>query len=138
MLANPDFMNEFDPAVYIELDAEGGQQRSDFMSGNFAWRQSVCLFLLDFVICEVRLTLSGLFKDIIYEEDPVNNDSCMFVLIVLGSDKTTVSVGTGDIEYHPLYFSLGPLHNSVRRAHRNTLIPIGFLAIPKSMYLISY
>ena len=44
----------------------------------------------------------------------MNNDGCMFVPIVLGSDKTTVSVGTGDIEYHPLYFSLGPFHNSIR------------------------
>ena len=138
MLANSDFAKEFDPAPYVELDAEGGRRRSDFMSGNFAWRQSVCLFLLDFVVCEVRLTSSGLPKDVIYEEDPVNNDGCMFVPIVLGSDKTTVSVGTGDIEYHPLYFSLGPLHNGVRRAHRNALIPIGFLAIPKSMYLVSY
>ena len=85
------------------------------MSGNFAWRQSVCLFLLNFVICEVRLTLSELPKDIIYKDsDPVNSDGCMFFPIVLGSDKTTVSVGTGDIEYHPLYFSLGPFHNSVR------------------------
>jgi hypothetical protein len=62
----------------------------------------------------------------------VNNDRCMFIPIVLGSDKTTVSVGTGDIEYHPLYFSLSPFHNSVRQAHWNALIPIGFLAILKS------
>jgi len=57
----------------------------------------------------------------------------MFVPIILGSDKTTVTVGTGDIEYHPLYFSTGFVRNPVRRAHRNALIPIGFLAIPKSM-----
>ena len=50
----------------------------------------------------------------------------------------TVSVGTGDIEYHPLYFSLGPLHNGVRQAHQNALIPIGFLAIPKSIYINIY
>jgi hypothetical protein len=57
----------------------------------------------------------------------------MFMPIILGSDKTTVTIGTGDIEYHPLYFSTGFVRNPVRRAHRNTLIPIGFLAIPKSM-----
>lgn len=56
----------------------------------------------------------------------------MFVAIVLGSDKTTVTVGTGDIEYHPLYLSIGTVRNPVRRAHRNAVIPIGFLAIPKS------
>ena len=68
-----------------------------------------------FVICEVRLTLSELPKDVIYEDsDPVDNDGCMFIPIMLGSDKMTVSVSTGDIEYHTLYFSLGPFHNSVR------------------------
>ena len=41
MLANSDFAKEFDPAPYVELDANGGRRRSDFMSGNFAWRQSV-------------------------------------------------------------------------------------------------
>jgi hypothetical protein len=56
----------------------------------------------------------------------------MFVPIILGSDKTTVTVGTGDIEYHPLYLSIGNVRNPVRRAHRNAVIPIGFLAIPKS------
>jgi len=66
----------------------------------------------------------------------VDNEGCMFVSIVMGSDKTTVSVGTGDIEYHPLYFSIGNVHNNVRRAHWNALIPIGFLAIPKSTYLL--
>ncbi|KAF8955385.1 hypothetical protein BDZ97DRAFT_1907688 [Flammula alnicola] len=70
-------------------------------------------------------------QDMIYEEDPVNNDGAMYVPIILGSDKTTVSVGTGDIEYHPLYLSIGTVHNSVHRAHRNAVVLIGFLAIPK-------
>ncbi|KAI0314791.1 hypothetical protein OF83DRAFT_1165069 [Amylostereum chailletii] len=56
----------------------------------------------------------------------------MYVAIITGSDKTTVSVATGHVEYHPLYLSIGNVHNSVRRAHRNAVIPIGFLAIPKS------
>jgi len=56
----------------------------------------------------------------------------MFVPIILGSDKTTVSVGTGDNAYYPLYASIGNVHNNVRRAHRNALTLIGFLAIPKS------
>ena len=57
----------------------------------------------------------------------------MFISIILGSDKTTVTIGTGDIEYHPFYFSIGNVQNPVRHVHRNALIPIGFLAIPKSM-----
>jgi hypothetical protein len=55
----------------------------------------------------------------------------MLCPIILGSDKTTVSVATGNVEYHPLYLSIGNVHNAVRRAHRNAVIPIGFLAIPK-------
>ena len=60
----------------------------------------------------------------------------MFVAIILGSDKTTVTIGTGDIEYHLLYFSTGNVRNSVRRAHRNAVIPIAFLAIPKSKWFL--
>ena len=40
---------------------------------------------------------------------------------------------TGNVEYHPIYLSIGNVHNSIRRAHRNAVVPIGFLAIPKSM-----
>jgi hypothetical protein len=61
----------------------------------------------------------------------------MFVPIILGSDKTTVSVGTGHNEYYPLYASIGNVHNNVRRAHRNAVALIGFLAIPKGMFFSS-
>lgn len=56
----------------------------------------------------------------------------MFVPIVLGSDKTTVSVATGQNEYYPLYASIGNVQNHVRRAHRNAVSVVGFLAIPMS------
>lgn len=58
----------------------------------------------------------------------------MFVPIILGSDKTTVSVATGQNDYYPLYLSIGNVHNNVRRAHRDAVVVIGFLAIPKSTY----
>ena len=61
----------------------------------------------------------------------------MFVPIILGSDKTTVSVGTGHTEYYPLYGSIGNIHNNVRRAHRNGVVLLGFLAIPKSKLMFS-
>ncbi|KAG2352463.1 hypothetical protein BDR07DRAFT_1384244 [Suillus spraguei] len=54
-----------------------------------------------------------------------------YVGIILGSDKTMVSVATGNVEYHLLYLSIGNPHNGVRHAHRNVVTPIGFLAIPK-------
>jgi len=55
----------------------------------------------------------------------------MFVPIILGSDKTTVSVATGHNEYYPLYISIGNVYNIVRRAHRNAVVLVAFLAIPK-------
>jgi hypothetical protein len=61
-----------------------------------------------------------------------------FVPIILGSDKTTVSVGTGNNEYYPLYLSIGNVRNNVRRAHRDALCLVGFLAIPKSKSLTPF
>ena len=54
----------------------------------------------------------------------------MLVPIILGADKTTVSVATGNQEFHPLYMSLGNIHNDMRRAHRDSVVPLAFLAIP--------
>lgn len=67
-------------------------------------------------------------------EDPSTHGS-MFVPIILGSDKTTVSVATGQNEYYPIYISNGVVHNSVRRAHKNAVSLLAFLAIPKSTYV---
>jgi Plavaka transposase len=37
----------------------------------------------------------------------------MFVLVILGSDKTTVSVATGQNEFHPIYLSIGNIWNNI-------------------------
>ena len=71
-------------------------------------------------------------QDII-AEDPETHGS-MFVPIILGSDKTTVSVATGQNDYYPLYLSIGNIRNNVRRAHRNGVVLLGFLAVPKSRF----
>jgi hypothetical protein len=55
----------------------------------------------------------------------------MLFQTVQGADKTCVSVATGQTEYHPFYFSAGNLHNDMRRAHREGVLPIAFLSIPK-------
>ena len=60
------------------------------------------------------------------------NYSAAFCPVILGSDKTTVSVATGQNEYYLLYLSNGVVYNNVCRAHRNALTLIAFLAIPKS------
>jgi hypothetical protein len=55
----------------------------------------------------------------------------MFAPVILGSDKTTVSVATGQNDFYPLYLSLGNVHNCVRCVHCNAISLIAFLAIPK-------
>ena len=54
-----------------------------------------------------------------------------FIPIIIGSDKTTTSVATGQHEYHPVYLSVGNVQNRIRRAHKDALVLIGFLPIPK-------
>ncbi|KAF9648905.1 hypothetical protein BDM02DRAFT_3235661, partial [Thelephora ganbajun] len=79
----------------------------NMMSGDWAWQQS----------------------DMI-SSDPSTYGS-MLVPIILGSDKTMVSVVTGQNEYYPLYLSVGNVQNHMRRAHKNALVVISFLPILK-------
>ncbi len=58
----------------------------------------------------------------------------MFVPFILGNDKTTVSVATGQNDFYPVYLSIGNVHNNVRRAHRNAVSVVAFLAIPQSTF----
>ena len=108
ILANRDFHGEFDYAPFREFDMMKRRRWRDFMSGDWAWKEA----------------------DII-SQDPATHGA-MLVPVVLGSDKTTVSVATGQNEYYPLYLSIGNVRNNVRRAHRNAVVVLGFLAIPKS------
>ncbi|KAG2355217.1 hypothetical protein BDR07DRAFT_1453834 [Suillus spraguei] len=112
ILANPDYKDEIDYVPFREYDASDSTRRwKDFMSGDWAWQQADTI-----------------------SKDPETHGSSL-VPIILGSDKTTVSVGTGNNEYYPLYASIGNVRNNVRRAHRDALVIIGFLAIPKSISL---
>ena len=58
----------------------------------------------------------------------------MFVPIILGSDKTTVSVATGQNEYYPVYISIGNVHNRVRLSQSGAVALLGFLPIAKGGY----
>ncbi|KAN0086206.1 hypothetical protein V8E55_007340 [Tylopilus felleus] len=100
-LANPELAEKMD----YQPDERHFQ---DFMGGDWAWDQA----------------------DII-SRDHADTEGAMFVPVILGSDKTTVSVATGQHDYYPLYLSIGNLHNSARRSHRNGVALIGFLATPK-------
>lgn len=46
LLSNPDFDGEFDYAPYQEYDDAGTHRYQHFMSGNWAWRQAVCLYFI--------------------------------------------------------------------------------------------
>ncbi|KAF8551067.1 hypothetical protein OG21DRAFT_1478282 [Imleria badia] len=108
ILDNPDLSTEMDYCLYCEFSlATDERQWCDFMSGDWAWNQ----------------------VDII-AQDPTTHGS-VFVPVILGSDKTTVSVVTGQNDFYPLYLSVGNVHNNVQRAHRNALVLVGFLAMPK-------
>ncbi|EIW78819.1 hypothetical protein CONPUDRAFT_60102, partial [Coniophora puteana RWD-64-598 SS2] len=108
MLANPDFKDSMVYSPYRDFDTSGSRQWEDMFSGDWVWNQADTI-----------------------AEDPTTAGST-FVPIILGSDKTTVSVATGHTEYYPLYLSIGNVHNTVRRAHRNAVALIGFLSIPKT------
>ncbi|KAF9553011.1 hypothetical protein CPC08DRAFT_646180, partial [Agrocybe pediades] len=107
-LGNRDFASEMDFSPKQVFDECGSRRYCDFMSGEWAWRQAD----------EIA-------------QDPQNHGAT-FCPIILGSDKTTVSVATGQNEYYPLYISNGLVHNNVRRAHRNAVTLLAFLAIPKT------
>ena len=68
--------------------------------------------------------------------DP-NTHGAMLVPVISGADKTTVSVATGQNDYHPFYFSLGNFQNPIRRSHCDAVLPAAFLAIPKGMSAIA-
>ncbi|KAF8257336.1 hypothetical protein EI94DRAFT_1774510 [Lactarius quietus] len=110
LLANQDFDGEFDYMLFQEFDTWKRRCWWDFMSGDWAWKEA----------------------DII-ANDP-DTHGLLLVPIILGSDKTTVSIATGQNEYYPLYLSIGNVHNNVRHAHRNAVVLLGLLAIPKSKF----
>ncbi|KIJ16151.1 hypothetical protein PAXINDRAFT_32952, partial [Paxillus involutus ATCC 200175] len=104
-ISNPEFKGHID---YAPRQVFGDRHQcvwSDFMSGNWAWKEC-----------------NELAKD-------PDNHGAMFVPIIMGSDKTTVSVATGNNEYYPLYVSNGNIHNSMRRGHGAAVSLVGFLAI---------
>ncbi|KAG1906586.1 uncharacterized protein F5891DRAFT_1125454 [Suillus fuscotomentosus] len=100
MLGNPDFKNGIDYAPYREWKGTGDsatRQWRNVMSGDWAWDQADNI-----------------------AKDPATH-GLMFVPVILRSDKTTVSVATGQNDYYLLYASIGNVHNNVRCAHGNTV-----------------
>ncbi|KAH9012097.1 hypothetical protein EDB85DRAFT_1877923, partial [Lactarius pseudohatsudake] len=110
MLMNPDYEGGMDFGPYYVFDKDGTRLYEHMMSGNWAWEQAT----------EIA-------------QDPKTHGSA-FVPIILGSDKITVSVATGQTDYYPLYLSIGNLHNNLRWSHCGGVTLAGFLVIAQSEY----
>ncbi|KAI1789248.1 hypothetical protein LXA43DRAFT_1155148, partial [Ganoderma leucocontextum] len=112
LASSPDFNGRFDYVPYEEFTGPNCRQVSNLMSGRWAYKQA----------------------DTIAADPTIDSNGAMLISIVLGADKTTVSVATGNQEFHPLYMSLGNIHNNMRRAHRDSVVPLAFLAIPTTAH----
>ncbi|KAF9526776.1 hypothetical protein CPB83DRAFT_870277 [Crepidotus variabilis] len=107
-LSSSEFDGVIDYSTYEEFTPNGERVYTNIMSGEWACQQAD-------KIAEDRATHGS-----------------MFVPLLSGSDKTTVSVATGHQEYHPFCTSLGNITNTARRAQRNGVVPVAFLPIPKA------
>ncbi|KAH9032556.1 hypothetical protein EDB84DRAFT_1561952 [Lactarius hengduanensis] len=112
-LASKEFDGKFKYTPYEEYDKKGSRVYSNLMSGSWAFREA----------------------DTISQDKKTHGS--MFVPVIAGSDKTTVSVATGHQEYHPVYVSLGNIVNTARCGHGNGVVPVAFLPIPKTYLHIS-
>ncbi|KAK1235839.1 hypothetical protein PQX77_000929 [Marasmius sp. AFHP31] len=109
-LSNPDFSGELETTPYQAYSATGNlRQYRNFMSGNWAMREA----------------------DQIIKDHP-DAEGSMLCPIIIGSDKTTVSVATGQNDYYPAYLSNGNITNNARRSHKGGVSLFMFLAIPKT------
>ena len=115
---------------YQQFRGDGSRVWSNLMSADWAAKQAVSAFYLKMFHLSFKFSCLLLSQDLI-SADP-STHGAMFVPVIAGSDKTTVSVATGHQEYHPVYMSPGNLSNVARRAHGNALLPVAFLPIPKS------
>ncbi|KAG1818094.1 uncharacterized protein BJ212DRAFT_1446566 [Suillus subaureus] len=108
MLANPEFATEMNLQLYRKFTTENDEhQWKDFMSGDWSWAHTDKI-----------------------SKDP-DTHGLTFVPVILGSDKMTVSVATGQNDYYSLYTSIGNVQNNVCHTHRGAVAVIGFLAMPK-------
>ncbi|KAG1884782.1 hypothetical protein F4604DRAFT_1878701 [Suillus subluteus] len=90
MLANPGFDGEIEFSPYCDYTTYNKQYWKNLMSGDWAWQQA----------------------DLIAQNPETHG--LTFVLLIMGSNKTIVSVATGHTEYHPLYLSINNIFNRTK------------------------
>ncbi|KAH9162541.1 hypothetical protein EDB89DRAFT_1860728 [Lactarius sanguifluus] len=108
MLMNPDYEGGMDFGLYCAFDKDGTRVYEHMMGGDWAWEQ-----------------VTKIAQDL-------KTHGSAFVPIILGSDKTTVSVAMGQTDYYPLYLLIGNLHNNICWSHHGGVALAGFLAIAQS------
>ncbi|KAI0830203.1 hypothetical protein BC628DRAFT_1313730, partial [Trametes gibbosa] len=108
-VSNPNFAHDID---FAPKQVFRGDEREykDFMLGEWAWNEADVL-----------------------SKEPENID-VTFCLIILRSNKTTVSVVTIQNEYCLLYLSNGLVCNSACRAQKNVVSLVAFLSVPKGTF----
>ncbi|KAI0027102.1 hypothetical protein K488DRAFT_74807 [Vararia minispora EC-137] len=111
LLDNPELADHFDITPYIFFDASDERRYINFFSEKYAWRHSA------------------------FQQERA--DSAMNVTIILGSDKTTVSVATGNVEYHPVYLFIGNISNAARPNRRYDASP-HFCTFKRRLYHTQY
>jgi Plavaka transposase len=60
----------------------------------------------------------------------------MFLPLIMGSDKTTVSVATGNQEFHPFYGSPGMISSIAHHGHGSGVLLHAMLLIPKGLLVL--
>jgi len=131
-LVNPNFKGEIDYATKVVVDEDGHHEVCDLMSSQWVFEQSISGFFL------VAAQVTNFKPDPRTSSQRMLTHGAIFVPVVLGSDKPIVSVATGHTEYYPLYISLGNIHNNVCRVHRDAILILSFLAIPKSKCVLLF
>ncbi|KAI6037783.1 hypothetical protein EDC04DRAFT_2868601 [Pisolithus marmoratus] len=112
LLGCTDIKDEMDFVPYQEFNAMNKQRCwEDFMSGDWAWEEVDKIISIN--SSTTRATLAP---------------------IILGSDKTTVSVATRQMDYYPLYLSIGNVCNTTCHVHCDVVVLIGFLAMAKTFH----
>ncbi|KAI6008460.1 hypothetical protein EDC04DRAFT_2871492 [Pisolithus marmoratus] len=102
--------DEMDFIPYQEFNAMNKQRHwEDFMLGDWAWEEA----------------------DKIISVNPSTTGATL-APIILGSDKTTVSIATGQMDYYPLYLSIRNVCNTTHHVHCDAVVLIGFLAMLKT------
>ncbi|KIL57451.1 hypothetical protein M378DRAFT_188432 [Amanita muscaria Koide BX008] len=110
-ISSPDLRHHFNYVPYKQFNQTQERVWSNLMSGEWAWNKATK----------------------IVNQNP-STDGAMLVPIIVGSDKTTVSVATGHQEFHPVYIGAGNITNTMRRLHLIGIEPVALLPIPKTSW----